>query len=134
MKPRSLSRGSITLSVDELERLIDARVETYTGQLTAAVLAKVVAALSAPAKPSFYTSHVKGARPVGWALRRWQVAIKGIPGAHQRGRFWIVSLEDFERWERARSNAPGPEASVAPAWSPKRALEAAGLRAAGGSR
>ncbi|HEV3193377.1 MAG TPA: hypothetical protein VGY54_22875 [Polyangiaceae bacterium] len=95
----------------------------------AARLARVLfAALVGAVEPLPFSTHHKGPRPDHIGLRRWQKLAPQVPGAMRRGRFWMVSREAWEAYERGTS--PSTPAANDPAWSPASALRLAGVRGA----
>src|SRR5271166_3618782 len=83
-------------------------------------------------EPRDYSSR-RGRGPAGYAHRDWQAIAKAI--GTRRGRWWVVSRAALEAYEASRQGAtatppltPPANDAAAPAWSPRAALEAAGLR------
>ena len=106
-----------------------AELQKLAKELLPFILAELGALGTTSRAPAEYTSHHEGPRPAGVALRVWQKQIQAIPGAKQRGRYWVVSREAFERWEASQA-APSAAPSPAPeTWTPgEQARRAGGVR------
>ncbi len=102
------------------------------------VLAFLGAAVARTTAPTTYSSR-RGHEPPEYRERtkRWRQDIEGIPGAFQQGRWWVIRVEDYEAWvrrtsksgERTAADIDKP-AEVEKPWTPRRALDRAGLRGA----
>jgi hypothetical protein len=101
------------------------------------VLARLATALVATEAP--YSTR-RGFEPPEYMGRpaRWKQDAPTIPGAVKLGRWWSVSRAAYAAWVEKHSvttSAPAvAPANDAPAWSPRAALAAVGLRANGGGR
>lgn len=97
------------------------------------VLERIAAALSAPLKPAVVSTR-RGRGPAGWSDERAKKVLPTIPGAYKSGRWTIVPMAAFERWEASQATTPplpapaANDASVEERWSPRAALESVGLR------
>ena len=108
------------MSRDELQKL--------ARDLLPFILAELGALGTTSREPAEYTTHRDGPRPAGYGLRAWQKLCPTLPGARQRGRYWTVTREAFERWEAsldAPRAAPSPEPE---AWTPELSRRAGGVR------
>ncbi len=128
MSARRPRRARTELPPELLEELAD--------RAAAIVLERLLGALR-PASPPVYSTR-RGHGPPGYADREWK-RIARIIGA-RRGRWWYVTAEELQAFER-RSSAPAPATSSArpvandAAWTPDDTLRELGLRSTrGGGR
>jgi hypothetical protein len=98
-------------------------------QVVRETVVAMFAAVASP-KPTTYTTR-KGHGPAGYSEERWKALAPRIPVAVKRGRWFVVSREDFEAWERSQPPplaASKPATSTSPTWNASSALARAGLR------
>lgn len=84
----------------------------------------------AQAAVTYYVSAKRGPHPPGKTARWCRDNFRSIPGGRKEGRDWVVAVSDYERWAatRARCQRATPTSSLRNRWSPRAALEAAGVR------
>lgn len=92
------------------------------------VLALLTGAIAKTTAPTVYSTR-KGCAPPEYRERekRWRRDCPLIPGCRKIGRWWTVSVADFDRWMHGDRPSVAPANDMEP-WSPRRALERAGLR------
>jgi hypothetical protein len=119
-----------------LAMLDPSSLELLVEALVPLVAARLAAALTRSSTAVVYTTR-KGQGPAGYPHRAWQRLAPSIPGAVRRGRWWVVSAEALEAWERAQtttaqttSSVPAPATSAVrlTTWSPEEAMASVGLR------
>jgi hypothetical protein len=76
-------------------------------------------------EPEHYSSR-RGHAPSGYAHRAWQRIARAI--GTRRGRWYVVTREQLEAYERGSNSSTPNAANDAEAWSPSAALESVGLR------
>lgn len=77
----------------------------------------------------FFTTR-RGEGPPGFSHRCWRALAKSIPGARRHGRWFVVSVEAFDRWMDSRGQGQGCP-TVTSKWSPRAALAEAGIDGTG---
>jgi hypothetical protein len=111
---------------------MDAIIETVERK----VLARIAAALVAAPLPAYYSTRRK-CGPPGLADSACKALLPTLPGAVQRGRWWVIDRARYEEWEASQAaTSTATEGTSPPAkdrteepWSPRGALESVGLRA-----
>jgi hypothetical protein len=121
--PKAHRPTSAVMSPANLEALADA--------LTPLVLARIAAAFGAVAEP--YSTR-RGREPAEFKgrSRKWRAAAATIPGSAKIGRWVVVPRDAYAKWIAAQAT-PAMQTSLPTnaadeEWTPRRALEAAGLR------
>lgn len=75
----------------------------------------------------------EGCAPPGYSRDAWRSLARRL--GVRRGRYWYVSAEQLEAYERGDRDAkPANDPAPARPWHPSMAAEARGMRTAGGSR